>query len=112
MPLRVVSPTACTGTQYLQAVGHGEGGQGATARDEIVYVSSGEGATSEGEFFEALNYAGRDQLPVLFLVQNNGYAISVPQSSPDRLRDPHDREGLRGASVEVDGTRSPRCTRR
>ncbi len=43
-----------------------------------VYVSSGEGATSEGEFSEALNWASREKLPVVFLIQNNGYAISVP----------------------------------
>ncbi len=78
--LRLVAQTACTGTQYLPAVGmaravRAEGG------DQIVYVSSGEGATSEGEFFEALNWAAREKLPVLFVVQNNGYAISVPQTT-------------------------------
>src|SRR5262245_13861227 len=77
--MRVVSPTACTGTQFLQAVGTYMGGK-REVLDDIVYVSSVEGATSDGEFFESLNYAGRDQLPVLFLIQNNGYAISVPQS--------------------------------
>src|SRR5580765_1071465 len=76
--LRVVSPTACTGTQFLMAVGLARAVQ-ADGRDEIVYVSGGEGSTSEGEFFEALNKAQRDHLPVLFLIQNNGYAISVPQ---------------------------------
>jgi len=101
--LRVVSPTACTGTQYLQAVGMAKAVK-AAGRDEIVYVSSGEGATSEGEFFEALNYAGRDQLPVLFLVQNNGYAISVPQSVQTGSEIHTIAKGFKVRSVEVDGT--------
>jgi len=46
--------------------------------DEVVYVSSGEGATSEGEFHEALNWAARGKYPVIFVIQNNRYAISVP----------------------------------
>jgi 2-oxoisovalerate dehydrogenase E1 component len=101
--LRVVSPTACTGTQYLQACGMAKAVK-ADGHDEIVYVSSGEGATSEGEFFEALNYAGRDQLPVLFLVQNNGYAISVPQSSQTGSEIHTIAKGFKVRSVEVDGT--------
>ena len=101
--LRVVSPTACTGTQYLQAAGMAKAVK-AEGKDEIVYVSSGEGATSEGEFFEALNYAGRDQLPVLFLVQNNGYAISVPQSVQTGSEIHTIAKGFKVRSVEVDGT--------
>ena len=46
--------------------------------DEVTLVTSGEGATSEGEFWEALNVACLERLPVLFLVEDNGYAISVP----------------------------------
>jgi 2-oxoisovalerate dehydrogenase E1 component len=76
-PLRMPTPSSCTGTQYLQAVG--------TAlsciirnTDEVVYVSGGEGSTSEGEFFEAINWASREKLPVLFCIQNNKFAISVP----------------------------------
>lgn len=102
--LRVVSPTACTGTQYLQAVGMAKGVK-AEKGDEIVYVSSGEGATSEGEFFEALNYAGRDRLPVLFMIQNNGYAISVPQSVQTGTEIHTLAKGFRVRSIEVDGTR-------
>lgn len=75
--LRIVAQSSPTGTQFLQAVGvalaikknHGK---------EIVYVSSGEGATSEGEFFEAINWAARDSLPVVFFIQDNQLAISVP----------------------------------
>jgi len=101
--LRVVSPTACTGTQFLPAVGmakavHTDG------RDEIVYVSSGEGATSQGEFFEAVNWAGREKLPVLFVIQNNGYAISVPQSSQTGSEIHTIAKGLGVPSVHVDGT--------
>jgi 2-oxoisovalerate dehydrogenase E1 component len=74
---RIVSQSSPTGTQYLQAVGTALGVV-RDQTDEVVYVSSGEGATSEGEFHEAVNWAARERLPVLFLIQNNGYAISVP----------------------------------
>src|SRR5215813_12386178 len=77
--LLLVSQTACTGTQFLPAVGKAKALR-KDGSDAIVYVSSGEGATSEGEFAEALNWASREELPVLFLIQNNGYAISVPQN--------------------------------
>lgn len=74
---RIVSQSSPTGTQYLQAVGTAMGAM-RKGVDEIVYVSSGEGATSEGEFHEAVNWAARGRFPVIFLVQNNKYAISVP----------------------------------
>jgi 2-oxoisovalerate dehydrogenase E1 component len=75
--LRIVSQSSPTGTQYLQAVGTAMGAV-RDGTDEVVYVSSGEGATSEGEFHEAVNWAARERFPVIFFVQNNGYAISVP----------------------------------
>ncbi len=102
--LRVVSPTACTGTQFLPAVGMAKAVV-AEGKNEIVYVSSGEGATSEGEFFEALNWACRERLPVLFLVQNNGYAISVPQSTQTGARISEMARGFRLRTLDVDGTR-------
>ena len=102
--LRVVSPTACTGTQFLPAVGMARAIK-CDGRDEIVYVSSGEGATSEGEFFEALNWAVREQLPVLFLIQNNGYAISVPQEIQTGSDVEDISRGFDMRAVHVDGTR-------
>ena len=69
-----------TGTQFLQAVGCAEGEplSWTRSRDAITLVASGDGATSEGEFWESLNAACLNRLPVLFLIEDNGYAISVP----------------------------------
>ncbi len=73
---RVVSQSSPTGTQYLHAVGTAKGAK-LRGTDEVVYVSSGEGTTSQGDFHEALNWASRAKLPVIFCVQDNKYAISV-----------------------------------
>jgi 2-oxoisovalerate dehydrogenase E1 component len=75
----IVSSSSPTGTQYNQAVGCAEASRyGGAQAEEITLVTSGDGATSEGEFWEALNGACLDRLPVLFLIEDNGYAISVP----------------------------------
>ena len=74
---RMITQSSPTGTQFLQAVGLAMAAK-KEGVDEVVYVSSGEGATSEGEFFEAVNWAAREALPVVFFIQDNKYAISVP----------------------------------
>jgi 2-oxoisovalerate dehydrogenase E1 component len=88
--LNIVSQSSATCTQVLQAVGAAEAGVIYSRvaaipnreihfnSDEVVYVSLGEGATSGGEFWEGVNAACVRHLPVLFLVEDNGYAISVP----------------------------------
>lgn len=97
--LHIVSPSSSTATQCLHAVGCAEAGRylakhpEAAAKhdgdyrqfkdvtfhgDEVTYVSIGEGATSQGEFWEALNTASNGKLPVVFVIEDNGYAISTP----------------------------------
>ena len=103
--LNIVNQSSPTGTQFLQAVGCALAAR-CKGNDDVVYVSAGEGTCSQGDFHEALNWAAREKLPVIFLIQNNKYAISV-----------HISEQLAGESVyklaagydnldryEIDGT--------
>ncbi len=99
--LNIVSPSSSTATQCLHAIGCAEAGRYFTRHpeaakkpsgvvdyrefknvtfhgDEVTYVSIGEGSTSQGEFWESLNTASNGKLPVLYVVEDNGYAISTP----------------------------------
>lgn len=77
--LHVVTGSSPTGTQFNQALGCAHAGRYLdSASAEVTLVCTGDGATSEGEFWESLNAACLDKLPLLYLVEDNGYAISVP----------------------------------
>jgi 2-oxoisovalerate dehydrogenase E1 component len=110
----VVTQSSPTGSQCPPAVGCAEAARyisrrphlpGCTARgDELTYVSLGEGATSEGEFWESLNSACTLHLPVLFVVADNGYAISVPSSDQAPAPISELVRGFRGLQVHrIDG---------
>ncbi|MBI2685486.1 MAG: dehydrogenase E1 component subunit alpha/beta [Acidobacteria bacterium] len=77
--LHVVTGSSPTGSQYVQAVGCAHAGRLLYPdSDEVTLVTSGDGATSEGEFWEAVNAACLEKLPIIFLIEDNGFAISVP----------------------------------
>ena len=109
--LNIVSQSSPTGTQLLQAVGCAEASYrfelipelqkriSNFRHDEVTYVSLGDGTTSEGEFWEALNTASNLKLPVLFLVEDNGYAISVPMALQSAVKD----IAVRGAGYNMPG---------
>jgi 2-oxoisovalerate dehydrogenase E1 component len=112
--LHIVSQTSATGTQCLPAVGCAEAARyisrrpdlpGCTAQgNEVTYVSIGEGATSEGEFWESLMTAATLHLPVVFVVADNGYAISVPTSDQQPAPISELVLGFRGLAVHrIDG---------
>lgn len=77
--LNLPTQSSPTGSQFLNAVGCAMASV-KNGTDEVTYVASGEGTASQGEFYEAINWAAREKLPVVFCIQDNGYAISVPRS--------------------------------
>ena len=112
--LNIVSQSSCTGSQCLPAIGCAEAALYIARRDlagcnahgdEVTYVSLGEGATSEGEFWESLNTACRLHLPVVYLVEDNGWAISVRASDQAPAPISELVQGYRGLAIyKVDGT--------
>ena len=101
------SQSSPTGTQFLQAVGTALASKRRGIKN-VSYVSSGEGTTSQGEFHEAVNWASREKLPVLFMIQNNRYAISVPVEHQTAGKDGSVAEMMAGFHtlfrLRIDGT--------
>lgn len=101
------SQSSPTGTQFLQAVGTALASKRKGIKN-VSYVSSGEGTTSQGEFHEAVNWASRERLPVLFMIQNNRYAISVPVEHQTAGKDGSVAEMMAGFHtlfrLRIDGT--------
>jgi 2-oxoisovalerate dehydrogenase E1 component len=119
----IVTQSSPTGSQCLPAVGCAEAGRyiarrpalsGCSAHgDELTYVSLGEGTTSEGEFWESLNTACRLHLPVLYVVADNGYAISVRAADQSPAPVSEMVRGFRGLAVtKLDGWDYAQCRRR
>src|SRR4051812_13634974 len=111
--VNLVSQTSCTGSQCLPAIGCAEASRYISRRelpgckaygDEVTYVSLGEGATSEGEFWESLNTACRMHLPIVYVVADNGYAISVRSTDQHPAPISEMVRGIRGLHVwKMDG---------
>ncbi|MCK9281476.1 MAG: dehydrogenase E1 component subunit alpha/beta [Melioribacteraceae bacterium] len=103
----VPTQSSPTGTQFLQAVGAALA-EKKKGNNAVVYVSSGEGTTSNGEFHEAINWASREKIPVVFVIQNNKWAISVPVEQQSGGRNASITEMMSGYEnllrLDVDGT--------
>ncbi|MCH9634769.1 MAG: 1-deoxy-D-xylulose-5-phosphate synthase [Chlamydiae bacterium] len=103
--MRILCQSSPVGSQFLQATGRAYGVKQAKS-SEVVYVSGGEGSTSQGDFHEALNFSCIHKLPVIFVIQDNGWAISVPireqTAGGSILKITNGYEGL--TSTEVNGS--------
>lgn len=114
--LKIVTQSSPTGTQVPHAVGIGLGIKirnelaGRIVDDAVAWVSFGEGTSSQGEVHEAMNLAGTHRLPVIFVCENNGYAISVPQRMQMGIDNVADRAtGYGFPGVVVDGSDPVAC---
>lgn len=105
--LNIPTQSSPTGTQFLHAVGVALANR-KKGNDAVTYVSSGEGTTSEGEFYEAINWASREKLPVIFVIENNKLAISVPVEDQNGGKHNSVAQMMSGfenlLSIEIDGT--------
>lgn len=112
--LNIPTQSSPTGTQFLQAVGTALSAK-LNNTGAVTYVSSGEGTTSQGEFHEAVNWASREKLPVVFVIQNNTLAISVPVKDQSGGEDSSIARMMTGFDsllrLEIDGTNFEESTK-
>ncbi|MDN6161447.1 MAG: pyruvate dehydrogenase (acetyl-transferring) E1 component subunit alpha [Atopostipes sp.] len=100
----VIPPQIIIGAQYIQAMGNAVGQKLNGKEDEVTITYTGDGGSSQGDTYEGLNYAGRYKAPIIFVIQNNGYAISTPrekQTAAETLAQKGVAAGI--PSVQVDG---------
>lgn len=109
--LRILCQSSVVASQFLHAVGCAWATK-QSGSDEVVYVSAGDGATSQGDFHEALNFAALHRLPILFVIHDNGWAISVPAHEQTAGTIGQMGRGYEGLEVvEVDGGDAPETYR-
>ena len=102
--LHIMNPQIIIGAQYIQAMGNAVGQKLAGKENEITITYTGDGGSSQGDVYEGLNFASRYKAPVIFVIQNNGYAISTPrdkQTAAETLAQKAVSVGIPG--VQVDG---------
>lgn len=102
--LNIMPPQIIIGAQYIQAMGNAVGQKLAGKENEITITYTGDGGSSQGDVYEGMNFAGRYKAPVIFVIQNNGYAISTPrekQSAAETLAQKGAAAGI--PSIQVDG---------
>ncbi|MEY8291277.1 pyruvate dehydrogenase (acetyl-transferring) E1 component subunit alpha [Carnobacteriaceae bacterium 52-44] len=102
--LHVIPPQIIIGAQYIQAMGNAVGQKLAGKENEVTITYTGDGGSSQGDVYEGINFAGRYKAPVIFVIQNNGYAISTPrdkQTAAETLAQKGVAAGI--PSVQVDG---------
>jgi len=102
--LHVIPPQIIIGAQYIQAMGNAVGQKLAGKENEVTITYTGDGGSSQGDVYEGMNFAGRYKAPIIFVIQNNGYAISTPrekQTAAETLAQKGIAAGI--PSVQVDG---------
>lgn len=102
--LHIIPPQIIIGAQYIQAMGNAVGQKLAGKENEITITYTGDGGSSQGDVYEGINFASRYKAPVVFVIQNNGYAISTPrekQTAAETLAQKGVAAGI--PSIQVDG---------
>lgn len=102
--LHAMTPQIIIGAQYIQAMGNAVGQKLNGKEDEVTFTYTGDGGSSQGDVYEGMNFASRYKAPIVFFIQNNGYAISTPrekQTAAKTLAQKAAAVGIPG--IQVDG---------